>query len=145
MKNYFKHKFRERSPLEIVGIIIFGAIAITGLAILFGFVLMWLWNWLMPSLFGLSTVTYWQAVGLFILFKILLGGCGSGKSSNKSSKDKKCKDKEKSKNDFSKWEHYDDFWKEEGDALYQQYLNKKSSINQEPHSTNTPIDTDQES
>ena len=44
MKNFFTHKFRKKSPLEIVGIIIFGAIAITGLAILFGFVIMWYWK-----------------------------------------------------------------------------------------------------
>ena len=39
-----------------------------------GFVVMGLWNWLMPSLFGLKLITYWQAVGLLILSKILFGG-----------------------------------------------------------------------
>jgi Ca2+/H+ antiporter, TMEM165/GDT1 family len=33
-----------------------------------------LWNWLMPSLFGLHTITYWQALGLLVLSRILLGG-----------------------------------------------------------------------
>lgn len=128
MKSYFTHKFREKSPIQIAGIIIFGAIAIAGLAILFGFVLMWLWNWLMPTLFGLSTVTYWQAVGLFILFKILLGGCGGGGSKNgRSKKEWKCDEQDKPKKDFSKWEHYDEFWKEEGDALYKQYLDRKAN------------------
>ncbi len=41
---------------------------------LFGFVVMWLWNWLMPALFGLKTIGYWQALGLFVLAKILFGG-----------------------------------------------------------------------
>jgi hypothetical protein len=41
---------------------------------LFGFVVMGLWNWLMPALFGLKTIGYWQALGLFILSKILFGG-----------------------------------------------------------------------
>jgi hypothetical protein len=117
MKNLFTHKMRGRTPLEIAGIIIVGAAAIVGLAILFGFIIMWLWNWLMPDLFGLTTLTYWQAVGLFILFKILIGGCGSGGSSKKS---KECKDDSK-KTDFSKWKHYDKFWKEEGDELYKDY------------------------
>ena len=118
MSNYFKHKFRSKSPGEIIGMIIFGIIAITGLAILFGFVIMWLWNWLMPEIFGLTTITYWQAVGLFVLFKLLLGGCGSGKSSGKSKKE--CKSD--SRSDFSKWKHYDKFWEEEGDELYKQYI-----------------------
>ena len=37
MKNFFNHKLRKRSPIEIVGIVLFGIVAITGLAILFGF------------------------------------------------------------------------------------------------------------
>lgn len=135
MKSYFKHKFRERSTIEIIGMIVFGAIAIVGLAILFGFVLMWLWNWLMPTLFGLSTVTYWQAVGLFILFKILLGGCGSGGSSKKKSKKEwECEDDKKSKSDFNKWEHYDEFWKKEGDAMYKEFVEKKQNPEQQENS-----------
>lgn len=33
-----------------------------------------LWNWLMPTLFGLHTVTYWQALGLVALSWILFRG-----------------------------------------------------------------------
>ncbi len=33
-----------------------------------------LWNWLMPSIFGLRVITYWQAMGLLLLSKLLLGG-----------------------------------------------------------------------
>lgn len=50
-----------------------------GFIALFGFVVMWLWNWLMPDLFGLKTISYWQGWGLIILGKILFGGFhGSG-------------------------------------------------------------------
>ncbi len=41
---------------------------------LLGFVIMHLWNWLMPSLFGLNVIAFWQALGLFVLGKLLLGG-----------------------------------------------------------------------
>lgn len=122
MKNFFTHKMRKKSPIEIIGIIIFGGIAITGLAILFGFIIMWLWNWLMPDVFGLPELTYWKAVGLFILSKLFLGGCGMGSSH------KECKNSgshKKPKKDFSKWEHYDKFWEEEGDKLYKEYIDKK--------------------
>lgn len=128
MKNFFTHKFRKKSPIEIAGLIIFGIIAITALIILFGFIIMWLWNWLMPDIFGLTTITYWQAIGLFILFKILLGGCGGGsdcKSSKKS--DRECK--KESKTDFSKWKYYDKFWKEQGDEYYKQYVEEQSKPN----------------
>ena len=40
----------------------------------FGYATMHLWNWLMPSLLGLHTVTFWQALGLVLLSKILFGG-----------------------------------------------------------------------
>ena len=38
------------------------------------FVVMHLWNWLMPALFALHPITFWQALGLLVLSKILLGG-----------------------------------------------------------------------
>ena len=47
-------------------------IGIIGLVVvLFGWPLMGLWNWLMPTIFGLPTITFWQAVGLNLLSTIL--------------------------------------------------------------------------
>jgi hypothetical protein len=46
-------------------------------AVVFGFAVMFLWNWLMPVLFGLKLITYWQAVGLIVLSKLLFGGIHS--------------------------------------------------------------------
>jgi chromate transport protein ChrA len=40
----------------------------------FGFVIMHLWNWLMPAIFGLPLVTFWQALGLLLLSKLFFGG-----------------------------------------------------------------------
>jgi hypothetical protein len=41
---------------------------------LVGWIVMSLWNWLAPALFGFKTITYWQALGLMILCKMLFGG-----------------------------------------------------------------------
>ncbi|MGE5409909.1 MAG: hypothetical protein ACM3MI_03040 [Clostridiales bacterium] len=41
-------------------------------------ILMLLWNALLPAIFGLTSITYWQALGLFILSKILFSGFGRG-------------------------------------------------------------------
>ena len=49
-----------------------------GAAVLFTFVVMWLWNWLMPELFSLSVISFWQSAGLLILAKILFSGTGHG-------------------------------------------------------------------
>ena len=40
----------------------------------FGFITMYLWNWLMPLLFHLPEITFWQTIGLLILSRLLLGG-----------------------------------------------------------------------
>jgi hypothetical protein len=39
--------------------------------LLLGLPLMLLWNWLMPVIFGLSEISFWQAVGLNLLASIL--------------------------------------------------------------------------
>ncbi len=44
----------------------------------FTFVVMRLWNWLVPAVFGWHVINYWQALGLLILSKILFGGFRGG-------------------------------------------------------------------
>ncbi len=43
-----------------------------------GVVVMALWNWLLPPLFGLHPIGFWQALGLLVLSRILFGGMGHG-------------------------------------------------------------------
>jgi hypothetical protein len=43
-----------------------------------GAVVMALWNWLLPGLFGWPAIDFWQALGLLLLSKILLGGLRGG-------------------------------------------------------------------
>ena len=54
--------------------------AVIGATILFvgvgGWAVMQLWNWLTPSLFGWREITFWQALGLLALTRILVGGHG---------------------------------------------------------------------
>ena len=56
--------------VKVVKIVV---MVIVGLA-LFGWVVMHLWNWLMPAVFGLKPITFLQAIGLLLLSKLLLGG-----------------------------------------------------------------------
>jgi ABC-type bacteriocin/lantibiotic exporter with double-glycine peptidase domain len=44
----------------------------------FSLALMLLWNWLMPEIFGLKSVSYTQAVGILVLSKLLFSGIGRG-------------------------------------------------------------------
>ncbi|GHV56696.1 hypothetical protein FACS1894182_03790 [Bacteroidia bacterium] len=50
--------------------------ALFGLAVVAGFsaVVMVLWNGLMPAIFGLVAINFWEALGLLVLVRILFGG-----------------------------------------------------------------------
>ena len=70
--------WEDRSlPQKILLGIGFGVAGI-GLIALCGWVVMLLWNWLMPEIFGLKSLTYWQAWGVLALSTILFKGFGSG-------------------------------------------------------------------
>jgi hypothetical protein len=59
---------------------ILGIVAFTALAIgVFGFIVMSLWNWLVPAITGWHTLTLVQALGLLVLCRILFGGLGRGR------------------------------------------------------------------
>ena len=58
------------APLAILGILVFTFIG--------GQIVRLLWNWLLPPLFGWREVTFWQALGLLALCRILFGGFGHG-------------------------------------------------------------------
>jgi hypothetical protein len=57
-------------PAAIVGICLFAALG--------GEIVRELWNWLLPPLFGWREITFWQALGLLALCRILFGGWGGG-------------------------------------------------------------------
>ncbi len=126
--------------LKVIGFVILGI----AVCILLGFVIMWLWNWLMPQIFGLGVITYWQAVGIFILGKIIFGSIGGSDNSNKKHKGgirkeigkeiKKEFDKEFDK-EYKKTheegtdenedydEMYEKWWDTKGEKDFQSYMN----------------------
>jgi hypothetical protein len=63
-----RRKWYIIAPLALVGGALFVALG--------GEVVRQLWNWLLPSLFGWPELTFWQALGLLALSRILFGGFG---------------------------------------------------------------------
>lgn len=127
MKSFLKEKFKGNSPGVIAGKVVFGIIAVTALAFVFGYALMWLWNSLMPEIFGVKAINYWQAVGLFILSKILFTP-GGGSRHHKSKHGKRLKKgkfesfyEKKCLSKVNDWKHYESFWQEEGEQAYENY------------------------
>ncbi|HEX3126382.1 MAG TPA: hypothetical protein VH394_03560 [Thermoanaerobaculia bacterium] len=63
-----RKRFLLFAPLALLAFALFIAFG--------GWVVMSLWNWLLPSLFGWPALTFWQALGLLALCRILFGGFG---------------------------------------------------------------------
>jgi Ca2+/H+ antiporter, TMEM165/GDT1 family len=62
---------------------IFIPIAIAAGVFIFGSVVMLLWNGILPAVIGVSTITFWQALGILALSKILFGGFGGAHGHHK--------------------------------------------------------------
>lgn len=67
----FEHFKGPKRILAIIGMAIGGVLIAAVIALFFGLIVLWLWNWLMPEIFGLTTITFWQAWGLVVLSHIL--------------------------------------------------------------------------
>jgi hypothetical protein len=109
-----------------------GGLALAGgLAIIFGYFVMLLWNWLMPGIFGLVTITFWQAVGIIILARIFFGNF---KRKHHDSfrkpwfKHRSYQCGSKGKHSWKNWRHYESFWEEEGEPAFQKYVERKSTV-----------------
>lgn len=117
---------------KVAGLIILGIIGAAALAIIFGLVIQWLWNALMPSIFGLPEVTYWQAVGIVVLSHILFGGHHGHDAGSKRKKSRKAvSDCSHIHIENSGKEcHYDsfrEFWNDHGREAFDNWLNRKDT------------------
>jgi hypothetical protein len=64
-----RNNFGRRKGPQVLKFIIMGALFIT----VVGFATMLLWNCLIPELFHGPVITFWQALGLMLLGKLLFG------------------------------------------------------------------------
>ncbi|HTX87478.1 MAG TPA: hypothetical protein VMC08_00685 [Bacteroidales bacterium] len=115
------------------GWIILAILGVAAFIFLFGAVIMWLWNALMPVIFHLGVITYWQAVGLAILARLLFGSmhghshhrrgrCGPwGRRFNRYHDDR-CRDYSYG----DRWRYYEQYWNEEGEKAFDEYIKRKS-------------------
>jgi hypothetical protein len=62
---------------------IFIPIAIAAGIFVFGFAVMYLWNGILTPVLGVGIITFWQAIGILILSKILFGCFKGGHSHHK--------------------------------------------------------------
>ena len=66
------------TPRYIVPTVLLGLVAIALFTFIGGSVVRLLWNWLLPPLFGFKLITFWQALGILALSRILFGSFHGG-------------------------------------------------------------------
>ncbi len=119
-------RHRGAKVMRIIGMAFMGVVFAAGFALVFGLLVMWLWNWLMPALFGLGEITYWQAFGVLLLAKIFFGGFGSHK--------REPSDHWTDRKAIGDRKQFRQFWKDEGKAKYQEYIRRKQEEKEEKSS-----------
>jgi hypothetical protein len=101
----------------LAGAIVFG--------LLFGLLIQFLWNATLTEMFDLPALSFWQAVGLFILAKLFFGfGAGSGGSPRKRKKPRVDRQPSADSEDVSTLaddETFKKFWEEQGKASYEAF------------------------
>jgi hypothetical protein len=142
------HRRHHKKIGRIIGAVIGGVIMAVVFAFVFGIVVKVLWNWLMPGIFGLPIITYWQAFGIVILTKMLFGGFGHHHNGHHPPDHfhKKIDQKwhrfigvdDEDDNDewapggsHKNWKYYKQYWKDEGKAAFEAYIERIESEKKE--------------
>jgi len=129
-KNHLEKRMESKAEYYVTKAVKIFAMIVLAIIFLFlvGYIFMLLWNWLMPELFGLGTLTYWKAMGLLVLAKIIFGfgmGDSDGPGGKKKPKKKRSnKDSCSWRKDFSDWKLYDEFWEKEGAQAFENYAER---------------------
>lgn len=157
-----------------VGFGILGVLGFLAIAVIGGALIMWLWNCIVSPMFHISTINFWEAIGLAVLARLLFGGCrsgwhhggkrwrygmGRGHNSCRSHSECNCgcqtssynkcecgkdncscncgkdndkcscgKDNDKCEcgPDQEKWKFYDEYWKQEGENAFNDFVKRKN-------------------
>jgi hypothetical protein len=119
-----KVKTRTGKVLRFIGWILLGLCAAALLAIVMALAVLYLWNWLMPGLFGLREITFLQAFALILLAKILFGGFGGhhGNDHGRHCFLRRSRDRSHVHDEILKnGEEFERFWRVEGRTAFERY------------------------
>jgi hypothetical protein len=128
MSGRLHHMWPDVNPavraLRILGIVVAGVIIAAVFALAFGWLVMLLWNWLMPTIFHLGVIGYWQAFGIVILAKLIFGGMGSGRHWGPKHGPGRGGPHGRDKDD---WRYYREFWDKEGKGAFERYVQDRKA------------------
>lgn len=128
-----RERWRHMSPagrgLRIAAIVVAGVIGAGLFALAFGWLVMLLWNWLMPEIFHLGTITYWQGFGIIVLAKLIFGvvrGGGGGPRHKPWSHGTWSHDDPRADHMRDRWRWYREFWETEGRQAFDRFVQEKN-------------------
>ncbi|MBZ5589726.1 MAG: hypothetical protein LAO05_14305 [Acidobacteriia bacterium] len=131
MRNGYGH--RRWGVERIVAVVVGGLAMAAVLGLGLGWLVQYLWNVTVVKLFAFPAITYWQAVGLFVLAKLFFGGMGlhgnghhhrrRGPWGARGMGYERC---------GGRHEMFDRFWEEEGEKAFDAYLERVRSEGREP-------------
>ncbi len=117
---------------RLVGLILSGVAVAALFALVLSAVVQMLWNALMPELFGFKQISFWQALGLLFLGRLLLGGFGHHHRSREPRRFRKWIHDDRDE----RWKPYGRFWHESGeraaDGLLRRPLGGDGSAGEKP-------------
>jgi hypothetical protein len=111
--------------LRIVGLVLLGVIAAAAFALVFGYFVELLWNWLMPPIFGLRTIGYWQAFGLVVLAKLIFGAVHGRGAPARSWRKHVPAARAHDWGGRERWRYWREFWEQEGRQAFDAYLERR--------------------
>lgn len=112
-------------PVRIGGHVVLGLLIAASIAVLFGYVTMFLWNAILPEISSLPAVTFWQAVGILLLARLLTGRFSHGHHGGRFRRRHRAHGPDR----------YVEWWETEGEAAFNDYLRRSSpeSPSSAPH------------
>jgi hypothetical protein len=118
--------FSGDKKYKVLFYVLLGLIAGVAFFILFGFFVKLLWNVTVTAVFDVSPITFWQAVGLFVLAKLLFGFglSGGGTPAHRRKKGRRHADGKHDEAGVGD-EAFRQFWQEEGKAAYEAYRDQR--------------------
>jgi hypothetical protein len=153
---------RHFSIWQCMGFGILGVLGFIAFVFIGGTLIMWLWNSIASPLFHTTTINFWEAIGLAVLARLLFGGgchgwhhggrrwkhgmwhgrhsgnchtqndCGCHTNTNDKYEFSSDNDKCECGPDKEKWKFYDDYWKQEGEKAFNEFVRRKTENPEKP-------------
>lgn len=113
---------RYPRPVRFVMMAAAGIVFASLFVMIVGGATQWLWNWVIPSITTLPAVTFWQAVAILVLARLLVGRFSGGHGMHGHRRFGRHHRHHHAHDDANAYEAW---WREEGEADFRYYLSRK--------------------